>query len=218
MAERRDFWKDWNGNLMAQKFAAVLDERATDPIRKDLAGYESYMYGKGYIRFLPRNLHEVYLDLAKDVAHSMQGGRQLKGESDSAYNNRIRKMAADGLLRVISPGKEDLIVRVPTSLEISTALRFVTSKRVLAPGDPIQGISVNVMIEILDSIKIFRLTGRVTDKLGSILRGTTKLITTHPSFPAELQKEKLRREKVETSALSALFPSEGGSSTDVLDV
>lgn len=217
MAERGDFWKEWNGNLMAEKFEKVLDERATDPIRKDLPGYESYMYGKGYIRFLPRNLHDVYLDIAKGIAHSMQGGRQFKGESDYAYNIRVRKMASEGLLRVSSPGKEDLIMRVPTSLEIATAMRFMTSRRVRGAGDPIPGVSVAVMIEILDNIKTYRLTGRMTDKLRSILQGTTRLIDTHPAFPAELQKEKLRREKVETAEMSAWVTPGGGSSTDVLD-
>ena len=146
--EKTPFLETFDVDATRRQLAKVLDNIAYEPIRPDLPGYESYVYGKGYIGELPRNLRVLFDAATKAKAFQLFGSvaEKLKGESDYAYNTRFRK---------ILEANPDKIKPPPSYVELATALRFVHSNVRGPDGKPraVQGTTVGLMLSMMEVCK-----------------------------------------------------------------
>lgn len=189
-----------------KRLSAVLDQLAYEPIRPDLPGFESFLYGQGYIWELSRNIQVLAVDATRVLAEEVFGASAKKrpGETIEAHDQRLEALITS------RPGAVPLPL---TTLEISTALRFLMSPRALSPGPPIRGTTVHKMIGIIRICAMHAADPRsaTTRKYHTMLFNELTEATKSPQFREQLVAEKARiavRTAGKLSLLSSLPASE----------
>ena len=185
---RIPFFESFDVNKTKQRLRAVLDEDVYEPIRPDLAGFESYVYGQGYIWELPRNLRVLSAYKTMRIGEKVFGSvvKQKERESDADHDRRL------AALFNTAPGQVPFPM---TTLEISTALRLLMSPRMdtSKSKEPIKGTTVGRMLDLIGLCQRHSANpgGESVQEVADTLKEFARIMAT-PAFQDRLAVEKAR--------------------------